>query len=143
MALPTPQQARLRPTAAESHPDTGPLLSWSVTTSGPSARLAVAGELTPVTADRLHEALDWLRLAGHAQITVDLGGVSVCTTAGLDALISVLQRVVITSAGSLVLTNPSRAVRRLLGLGDNTVMQGGPAQAPDEGQVRTFPVKPV
>jgi anti-anti-sigma regulatory factor len=143
MAPPTTQRTRARPAAASSHLDSGPLLSWSVTTSGPSARLAVAGELTPVTADRLHEALDWLRLAGHGQITVDLGGVSACTTAGLDALISVLHRVVATSAGSLVLTNPSRAVRRLLGLGDNTVMEDQAAQAPHEGQVASFPSEPA
>ncbi len=124
-----------------SRPEPGPLLSWSVTTSGARAWLAVSGELTPVAADRLHEALDWLRCAGHCQITVDLGGVSACNAAGLDALLSVLRRAVGTADGEVVLTNPSRSLRRLLGLGDDTVMQGGAGKSPYPGRAHAFPSK--
>jgi anti-anti-sigma regulatory factor len=132
-----------KPTAVRTRREAGPLLSWSVTTAGPRAQLAVTGELTPVTADRLREALDWLGCAGHGQITVDLAGIDSCTAAGLDALISVLHRVAATVSGEIVLTHPSRAIRRLLGVGDDTVMQRMADQSTYQGWAPAIPAKPA
>ncbi len=94
------------------------MLAWSAITAGPHAELTVRGELTATTAARLREALEWLYGGGHQRITVDLAGVTSCDSAGWTALVAAFRQVV-GSTGQLQLTNPSAALRRLLGLPDD------------------------
>lgn len=98
----------------------GPMLVWSVSTDGRRARLTVGGELTATTAARLREALQWLSDRGHGQITMDLGGISQCDCAGVDALVASVHQVTVAH-GQVVLTNPSAGLRRLLGLSDQNL----------------------
>jgi anti-anti-sigma factor len=99
-----------------------PLLAWSAITAGPHAELTVRGELTTTTAARLREAMEWLHDGGHWRITVDLAGITACDGAGVNALVAAFRQVV-GSSGQLRLTNPSVALRRLLGLPDDPVMR--------------------
>jgi anti-anti-sigma factor len=112
-ACESPRQQTLLPGPAEA----AAMFVWSVCIDGPCARLTVAGELTAITAARLHETLRWLAADGHLKITVDLAGIKTCDCAGMDALIAALRQLS-QAGGRLILDHPSTAVRRLLGLSD-------------------------
>jgi anti-anti-sigma regulatory factor len=73
--------------------------------------------------------MEWLHDGGHWRITVDLAGITACDGAGVNALVAAFRQIV-GSSGQLRLTNPSVALRRLLGLPDDPVMRW-PASATD------------
>jgi anti-anti-sigma factor len=115
-----------------------PMFVWSVCIDGPHARLTVAGDLTVLTAARLHEALGWLAADGHLKITVDLAGIKTCDCAGMDALMAALRQL-LRAGGQLILNHPSTAVRRLLGLSDP---MPAPALPPGPPYWRTLALRP-
>jgi anti-anti-sigma factor len=92
--------------------------------------MAVTGRLDAYWADHLTRALDEAIRGGADRIRLDLSGVSFVSSVGLRVLIRVykqLQRI----NGSLAVTNPSAAVRRVLELaGLHALLAPGEAIAP-------------
>ena len=92
--------------------------------------MAVTGRLDAYWADHLTRALDEAIRGGADRIRLDLSGVSFVSSVGLRVLIRVykqLQRI----NGSLAVTNPSAAVRRVLELaGLHALLAPGESIAP-------------
>jgi anti-sigma B factor antagonist len=102
-----------------------PALDMVVRNSSWSAMLTVSGELDMATAPQFSETLSWLLGQNHHQVTVDLGRVSFVDSSGLAIFIRAHHEMT-EMGGRLVLSNPSKPVRRLLdvtGLGNELTIQ--------------------
>lgn len=88
-----------------------PLLTIEVSRPAPGrARLRLAGELDFDTAPELVEAADRLRRDGCTELEIDLGGVTLCDSSGLSALV-VIHR---NGAGPIRLIGTSGQLQQLL-----------------------------
>jgi anti-anti-sigma factor len=74
------------------------------------ARLRLTGELDFDTAPALVDAADELRREGCHELEIDLGGVGLCDSSGLSALVVVHR----TGGGPVRLTGTSASVQQLL-----------------------------
>lgn len=85
---------------------------------GPSAVVAVRGEIDLHTSGELRGTLTCLADAGHTRIVVDFSGVRFCDAAGLGALVAVNNRLRRRDGGlSLVgVRPPQRKILRITGL---------------------------
>jgi len=108
-------------------------LAWEQT--GGAASLRVQGRLDAYWADHLGQALEEAIRRGEARIGLELSGVAYISSAGIRVLIRFhhqLERL----GGSLHVTNPSQAVREVLGmvgLLEALLRVGTPAPEPGAG----------
>ncbi|MEV5822585.1 STAS domain-containing protein [Micromonospora haikouensis] len=88
-----------------------PLLTIEVSRPAPGrARLRLAGELDYDTAPELVEAADRLRRDGCTELEIDLGGITLCDSSGLSALV-VIHR---NGTGPIRLTGTGGTLQQLL-----------------------------
>ncbi|HEY2174829.1 MAG TPA: STAS domain-containing protein [Mycobacteriales bacterium] len=109
----------MNPTEVSRDPDRGPVdsvhLRLSTYRHRGEARLDVAGELDVASAPTLAATICRISRKPHQTVLVDLGALTFCDCAGLGVLLE--QHLQLREVGStLVLLNPSPAVRRLLAL---------------------------
>jgi len=104
-------------------------LSIEVTRSGGSAAITVVGEVDMASAPSLRKILGGCIDEGCRKIRLEMSEVSFMDSSGIAALLSAKQRID-EGDGELVLSNPSRNVRRVLELTAlNSVFTITPAEA--------------
>jgi anti-sigma B factor antagonist len=86
-----------------------------ISTDTAGSRVQLRGELDLATAPQLARLLDLLRRDGHRQITLDLSGLEFLCAAGLAVFLRADQALRAVG-GRLVLTRPTRLVRRVLAI---------------------------
>ncbi len=90
----------------------GSALTWGIHSHGQTAFVILSGELDIATAPGLAQRLAPLADTGK-HLLLDLAGLRFCDCAGLSVFLRLRQRVM-SAGGSLRLTAPTGAIRRLL-----------------------------
>lgn len=88
------------------------VLTWGIQSHGPLIFIILGGELDIATAPGLARRLAPLADTGR-HLLLDLAGLQFCDCAGLSVFLR-LRRRVISAGGSLHLTAPTAAIRRLI-----------------------------
>jgi anti-sigma B factor antagonist len=96
-------------------PPEGDLVTLSVSTSGPAARVSAAGEIDSSSAPRLRERLDEVLDSGDglAELTVDLDAVTFLDSAGLCVLAATHRRAARAGVRLRVLASHRAVIRPL------------------------------
>jgi anti-sigma B factor antagonist len=96
-------------------PPEGDLVTLSVSTSGPAARVSAAGEIDSSSAPRLRERLDEVLDSGDglAELTVDLDAVTFLDSAGLCVLAATHRRAAGAGVRLRVLASHRAVIRPL------------------------------
>jgi anti-anti-sigma factor len=90
-------------------------LDVTISSNTAGNHLQLRGELDLNTAPRLEQLLDRLRRDGHRQLTLDLSALEFLSAAGLTVFLRVDQALRAVG-GRLMLSQPTRMVRRLLAI---------------------------
>src|SRR5262245_60401274 len=108
--------------------------------TGGETTLRVEGRLDAYWADHLAQALEDAIRRGEARIALELSGVGYSSSAGIRVLIRFYHQLE-QLGGSLHITNPSPAVREVLGmvgLLEALLQPGAPARAPEPASETAF-----
>jgi len=116
-------------------PLSGDLITVSVATTGPAARVATTGEIDSSSAPQLKAELDRLLDDGVGELTVDLDGVTFLDSAGLCVLAAAHRRAVAAGVRLRILAS-SRAVIRPMQITGLWDLLGVEQIAPGSGLAR-------